>query len=139
VRHFAQQFSRRMNKFIETIPSPTMDALCRYHWPGNVRELQNVIERAVIISTGSLLDLDLADLQVPKTTRPEERSATAKSHTNGALHDVLQETERQQILDALKECNWIVAGPHGAAARLGMKRSTLQKRVHKLGIARSSA
>ena len=139
VRHFAQQFSRRMNKFIETIPSPTMDALCRYHWPGNVRELQNVIERAVIISTGSLLDLDLADLQFPKTTRPEERHATPKSHTNGALHDVLQETERQQILDALRECNWVVAGPHGAATRLGMKRSTLQKRVHKLGIARSSA
>jgi formate hydrogenlyase transcriptional activator len=139
VRHFAQQFSRRMNKVIETIPSPTMDALCRYHWPGNVRELQNVIERAVIISTGPLLDLDVAELQFPKATRPEERPATPKSPTNGALHDVLQETERQQILEALKECNWVVAGPHGAAARLGMKRSTLQKRVHKLGIARSSA
>ncbi len=139
VRHFAQQFSRRMNKVIETIPSPTMDALCRYHWPGNVRELQNVIERAVIISTGTLLDLDVADLQFPKATGREERPATPKSRTNGALHDVLQETERQQILEALKECNWVVAGPHGAAARLGMKRSTLQKRVHKLGIARSSA
>jgi formate hydrogenlyase transcriptional activator len=139
VRHFAQQFSRRMNKVIETIPSPTMDALCRYHWPGNIRELQNVIERAVIISTGPLLDLDVADLQFPKATRPEERPATPKSSTTGALHDVLQETERQQILEALKECNWVVAGPHGAAARLGMKRSTLQKRVHKLGIARSSA
>jgi formate hydrogenlyase transcriptional activator len=139
VRHFAQQFSRRMNKFIETIPSPTMDALCRYHWPGNVRELQNVIERAVILSTGPVLDLDIADLQFPKAARPEERPATPKSATSGALHDVLQETERQQILEALNECNWVVAGPHGAAARLGMKRSTLQKRVHKLGIARSSA
>jgi len=139
VRHFAQQFSRRMNKVIETIPSPTMDALCRYHWPGNVRELQNVIERAVIISTGPVLDLDVAELQFAKATRPKERPATPKSPTNGALHDVLQETERQQILEALKQCNWIVAGPHGAAARLGMKRSTLQKRVHKLGIARSSA
>jgi len=139
VRHFAQQFSRRMNKFIETIPSPAMDALCRYHWPGNVRELQNVIERAVIISTGPLLDLDVADLQFPKATGPEERPATPKSSTNGALHDVLQETERQQILEALMECNWVVAGPRGAAARLGMKRSTLQKRVHKLGITRSSA
>ena len=138
VRHFAQQFSRHMNKVIETIPSPTMDALCRYHWPGNVRELQNVIERAVIISTGTLLELDVADLKFPKATRPEARPATAKSPTNGALHEVLQETERQQILEALKECNWVVAGPHGAAARLGMKRSTLQKRVHKLGIARSS-
>jgi formate hydrogenlyase transcriptional activator len=128
-----------MNKFIETIPSPTMDALCRYHWPGNVRELQNVIERAVILSTGPVLDLDIADLQFPKAARPEERPATPKSATSGALHDVLQETERQQILEALNECNWVVAGPHGAAARLGMKRSTLQKRVHKLGIARSSA
>src|SRR5207245_2165929 len=82
VRHFAQQFSRRMNKLIETIPSATMDALCRYHWPGNVRELQNVIERAVIISTGHLLDLDVADLQFPKATRPDERPATPKSPTN---------------------------------------------------------
>jgi formate hydrogenlyase transcriptional activator len=139
VRHFAQQFSRHMNKVIETIPSPTMDALCRYHWPGNVRELQNVIERAVIISTGPLLELDVADLKFPKATRPPARPATAQAPTNGALHDVLQETERQQILEALKQCNWVVAGPHGAAARLGMKRSTLQKRVHKLGIARSSA
>src|SRR5580700_3611824 len=139
VRHFAQQFSGRMNKVIETIPSATMDALRRYHWPGNVRELQNVIERAVIISTGSVLDLDVADLQFPKATRPEERPATSKSPTNGALHEVLEKTERQQIVEALKECNWVVAGPHGAAARLGMKRSTLQKRVHKLGIARSSA
>src|SRR5579863_1658358 len=139
VRHFAQQFSRRMNKVIETIPSPTMDALCRYHWPGNVRELQNVVERAVILSTGPVLDLDIADLQFPKATRSEEGPPTPKSATNGALHDVLQETERQHILEALKECNWVVAGPHGAATRLGMKRSTLQKRVHKLGIARSSA
>jgi len=139
VRHFAQQFSGRMNKVIETIPSATLDALRRYHWPGNVRELQNVIERAVIISTGSVLDLDVADLQFPKATRPEERPATSKSPTNGALHEALERTERQQILEALKACNWVVAGPHGAAARLGMKRSTLQKRVHKLGIARSSA
>jgi formate hydrogenlyase transcriptional activator len=139
VRHFAQQFARRMNKVIETIPSATMDALCRYHWPGNVRELQNIIERAVIISTGPLLNLDVADLQFPKATRPEERPPTPKSPTNGALHDVLEGTERQHILDALQLCNWVVAGSHGAAARLGMKRSTLQKRMHKLGIARRSA
>jgi formate hydrogenlyase transcriptional activator len=139
VRHFAQQFSGRMNKVIETIPSATMDALRRYHWPGNVRELQNVIERAVIISTGSVLDLDVADLQFPKATRPEERPATSKSPTNAALHDVLEETERRHILEALQQCNWVVAGPHGAAARLGMKRSTVQKRMHKLGIARNSA
>jgi formate hydrogenlyase transcriptional activator len=139
VRHFAQQFSRRMNKMIETIPSATMDALCRYHWPGNVRELQNVIERAVIISTGPVLDLDVADLQLRKTTPPEERPASPKSPTNGALHEVLEETERRHILDALRQSHWVVAGPHGAAARLGMKRTTLQKRMHKLGIARGSA
>ena len=139
VRHFAQQFSRRMNRFIETIPSHTMDALCRYHWPGNVRELQNVIERAVILSTGPVLDLDVADLQFPKVARPEERSAIPKFPTNAALHDVLQETERQQILKALKECNWVVAGPRGAAARLRMNRSTLQVRIRKLGISRGTA
>src|ERR1700675_1828909 len=106
VRHFTQQFSRRMNKVIETIPSATMDALCRYYWPGNIRELQNVIERAVIVSAGPALDLDVADLQFPKATRPEERPATSKSPTNEALHEVLEKTERQQILEALKECNW---------------------------------
>jgi formate hydrogenlyase transcriptional activator len=138
VRHFAQQFSRRMNKQIETIPSATMDALCRYHWPGNVRELQNVIERAVIISTGPALSVDVADLKFPKTSHPEEGAVAAKSETNGALHNVLRETERQQILQALNQSNWVVAGPHGAAARLGMNRSTLQVRIRKLGISSRS-
>jgi formate hydrogenlyase transcriptional activator len=139
VRHFTQQFARRMKKVIETIPSAAMDALCRYHWPGNIRELQNVIERAVIISTGPLLDLDLAELKPSKATHPEERAATPKSPTNGVLHDVLMETERQQILQALKQSNWVVAGPNGAAARLGMNRSTLQVRIRKLGISRGTA
>jgi formate hydrogenlyase transcriptional activator len=116
-----------------------MDALSRYHWPGNIRELQNVIERAVIISTGPLLDLDVGELKFPKTTHLEERAATPKSPTNGALHGVLAETERQQILQALKRCNWVVAGPNGAAARLGMNRSTLQVRIRKLGISRGTA
>jgi formate hydrogenlyase transcriptional activator len=143
VRHFAQQFSRRMNKQVETIPSAAMDALCRYHWPGNVRELQNVIERAVIISTGTALSVDVADLKFPKpshpeASHPEERAIAAKSETNGALHNVLRETERQQILQALKQSNWVVAGPHGAAARLGMNRSTLQVRIRKLGISSRS-
>jgi formate hydrogenlyase transcriptional activator len=137
VRHFTQQFSRRMNRVIETIPSAAMEALCRYHWPGNIRELQNVIERAVIISTGPALSVDVADLKFPKAGPPVEKPLSPKS-TNGALHNVLEETERQQILKALKECNWVVAGPNGAAAHLGMKRSTLQLRMHKLGIARST-
>jgi formate hydrogenlyase transcriptional activator len=139
VRHFTQQFSRRMKKVMETIPSTAMDALCRYHWPGNIRELQNVIERAVIISTGPVVDVDVADLQFPKATRPEERPAPPKSPTSAALHDVLEETERRHILDALQQCNWVVAGPKGAAARLRMKQSTLRLRVQKLGISRRSA
>src|SRR5712692_10094278 len=138
VRHFTQQFSRHMNRMIETIPSAAMDALSRYHWPGNIRELQNVIERAVIISTGPVLSVDVTDLKFSKAGLSVDQVTSPKS-TNGALHDLLQETERHQILKALKECNWVVAGPHGAAAHLAMKRSTLQLRMHKLGIARGSA
>jgi formate hydrogenlyase transcriptional activator len=138
VRHFTQQFSRRMKKVMETVPSATMDALCRYRWPGNIRELQNVVERAVIISTGPVLSVDVSDLRFPKDSSTAEQSASPKS-TSGALHNVLQETERGHILEALQRCHWVVAGPNGAAARLGMKRSTLQKRMHKLGIARGSA
>jgi formate hydrogenlyase transcriptional activator len=139
VRHFAQQFAKRMNKAIDTIPSATMDALCRYHWPGNIRELQNVIERAVIISTGPVLSVDVADLKFSDAHRVVEKTTSPKSPINGALRDVLKETERQQILKALKHCNWIVAGPNGAAERLGMKRSTLRLRMNKLGISRRSA
>jgi len=138
VRHFTQQFSRRMNRVIETIPSTAMDALSRYHWPGNIRELQNVIERAVIISTGPVLNVDVSDLRFPKASPSPEKPASPKSR-NGALHEVLEQTERQRIMEALKECNWVVAGPNGAAAHLAMKRSTLQLRMHKLGIARGSA
>jgi formate hydrogenlyase transcriptional activator len=138
VRHFTQQFSRRMKKVMDTIPSEAMDALCRYHWPGNIRELQNVIERAVIISTGPALRVDVSDLKFRKAGAPAEELASPKL-TNGTLQDVLKETQRQQILKALKECNWVVSGPDGAAAHLGMKRSTLQLRMQKLGIVRGSA
>jgi formate hydrogenlyase transcriptional activator len=138
VRHFTQQFSRRMKKAIETIPSAAMDAMCRYHWPGNIRELQNVIERAVIVSTGSALSVDVADLKFPKAGHVVEKATSPKSPTNGTLHDVLEQSERQQILKALEQSNWVVAGLNGAAAHLGMKRSTLQQRIRKLGIARRS-
>ena len=133
-RHFTQQFSTRMKKVIEAIPAAAMDALCRYHWPGNIRELQNVIERAVIISAGPGLCVDVADLKFPKTSHPGERAVAANSEGNSALQNVLEETERQQILQALKQSKWVVAGPNGAAARLGMNRSTLQVRIRKLGI-----
>jgi formate hydrogenlyase transcriptional activator len=136
VRHFTQQFSRRMNKVFETIPSAMMDALCRYHWPGNIRELQNVIERAAIISAGPTLGLDIADLNFSKGTHAEEGPTISKSATKGALNDILKETQREQILKALEESHWVVAGPHGAASRLGMKRSTLHLRMQKLGISR---
>jgi formate hydrogenlyase transcriptional activator len=136
VRHFAQQFSKRMNKVFETIPSATMDALCRYHWPGNIRELQNVIERAVIISASPVLGFDVGDLKFSKGSHTQEGATISKSATKGALGDILKETQREQILQALERCNWVVAGPDGAAARLGMKRSTLHLRMHKLGISR---
>jgi formate hydrogenlyase transcriptional activator len=139
VRHFAQQFSKRMNKVLETIPSSAMDALSNYHWPGNIRELQNIIERAVIVSTGPTLRLDAADLKSPEIGSPEDTAVAANSKTGGALHDILAETERQQILKALTQCDWVVAGPHGAAALLAMKRSTLRLRMQKLSISRKSA
>ncbi len=138
VRHFAQQFSKRMNKTIDTISSATMEALSRYHWPGNIRELQNVIERAVITSTGRVLKVDVADLKISKPSSPAEKGS-AQGSTNGGLRDTLEETERQQILKALQRSNWVVAGPKGAAAKLGMKRSTLQLRMSKLGISRHSS
>ena len=136
VRHFTQQFSKRMKKAIETIASATMDALCQYHWPGNIRELQNVIERAVIISAGPVLGFDVGDLKSSKGSHAREGATISKPATNGALGDILKETQREQILKALEQCNWVVAGPDGAAARLGMKRSTLHLRMQKLGISR---
>jgi formate hydrogenlyase transcriptional activator len=137
VRHFVQQFSRRMNKPIESIPSDTMAALVRYDWPGNIRELQNVIERAVILSPGPFLRVSLADLksrvEAPAPLRLEVAAAAAAAPT-GNIQSVLDETERVQILRALDQSNGIVSGPSGAAARLGLKRSTLQFRMQKLGI-----
>jgi formate hydrogenlyase transcriptional activator len=126
VRHFVQQFARRMNKTIETIPAETMNALLGYHWPGNIRELQNVIERAVILSAGPVLKVALADLK--------SRAASA----GPKKHETLEEAEREHILAVLKESNWVLSGPKGAAGRLGMKRPTLQFRMRKLGISRPS-
>jgi formate hydrogenlyase transcriptional activator len=133
VRHFVQEFSRRNNREINTIPSETMDALVRYHWPGNIRELQNVIERAVIISKGSMLNVQLAELQanVAKDSYAANKPAP-DPHKN--LQDILDETEQTEILRALEASNGVIAGPGGAAARLGLKRSTLQLRMQKLGI-----
>ncbi len=128
VRHFAQEFSRRMNKQIETIPSETLQSLTRYHWPGNIRELQNVIERAVILSPGPVL----------RVSPSEYKQRAAKSKASPSRSDTLEEAERKHVLAVLEETNWVLAGPRGAAARLGVKRSTLQYRMGKLGISRGS-
>lgn len=123
VRHFTQQFARRMGKRIESIPTATMDVLVRYPWPGNVRELQNVIERAVILSPGPTLQVPLGDLKLDDEPTP------LKAVT-------LADAEREHILNALHKSDWVLSGPTGAAALLGMARSTLQWKMKKLGIFR---
>jgi formate hydrogenlyase transcriptional activator len=125
VSHFVQHFARRMNRTIETIPAETMQALTRYEWPGNIRELQNLIERAVILSPGPVLEVPLQGLSI--------RSVPAE---NGGKHETLEQAERTHILATLKETQWVISGPKGAATRLGLNRSTLQFRMKKLGIAR---
>jgi formate hydrogenlyase transcriptional activator len=132
VRHFTQQFARRMGRRVEAIPSEVMDALVRYPWPGNVRELQNVIERAVILSNGPTLTVSLSDLQ----TIPATASAHSAARVSAPVPVTLNDAEREHIVSALAATNWVVGGPKGAAARLGMKRSTLQKKMQKLGISR---
>jgi formate hydrogenlyase transcriptional activator len=133
VRHFVQQFGRRMNRSIETIPSETMNTLVRYDWPGNIRELQNVIERAVIVSTGPVLKAPLDDLRT-RVAAVEPSNGSSASEDSGKMRGVLEDAERKQILAALKQARWVVAGPKGAAALLGMKRSTLQAHMQRLGI-----
>ncbi len=123
VRYFAQKHARRMDRRVESIPSEEMEALTRYPWPGNVRELENLIERAVILSRGPTLHVPL----------PENHPAGDASPTSVVT---LEAAERQHILRALQETHWVIAGVNGAAARLGMKRTTLQSRMSKLGISR---
>jgi formate hydrogenlyase transcriptional activator len=134
VRHFVQQFSRRNNRVIDTIPSDTMEALVRYYWPGNIRELQNVIERAVIISKGPVLNVSLAELQTDVRSKTSPANTNVSSVHRESLQEALDETERTQILRALEEANGVVGGPKGAAALLGIKRTTLHVRMQKLGI-----
>jgi formate hydrogenlyase transcriptional activator len=125
VRHFVQHYARRMNRAVDTIPSETMEALVHHQWPGNIRELQNLIERSVILSKGPVLQVPLSVLNSSNGTSPD-----------GARRRTLKEAEREHILATLKETKWLVAGPRGAAARLGMNRATLQYRMKKLGILR---
>ena len=123
VRHYVDKYAQRMNKRIETIPEEAMAALCRYSWPGNIRELQNLIERAVILTPGSVLQIQISDLQ---------QSNPILSSMAGTLEDV----ERQRILEALRETGAVIGGQQGAAARLGLKRTTLLSKMQRLGISR---
>jgi formate hydrogenlyase transcriptional activator len=127
VRHFTQRFARRMGRRIETIPSTVMDALVHYPWPGNIREMQNVIERAVILSRGPELEISLSEFK---------RQMKAASADFPSSLSTLEEAEREHILRALGETNWILGGSAGAAFKLGMKRTTLQSKMRRLGIAR---
>jgi formate hydrogenlyase transcriptional activator len=129
VRHFVDLFARRFGKTIEAIPAETMDALVRYPWPGNVRELQHLIERAVILSPGGELRVPMADLA--PVLSPE--TPIAATHLPRLT---LRDNERELIHRALEESHWVVGGPGGAAARLGLKRTTLLSRMKKLGLAR---
>ena len=134
VRHFVKEFSRRNQRVIDTIPSESMQALIRYHWPGNIRELQNVIERAVLISKGPILNISLAELEPDLNSVLSPSPINDRSFPHEKLQDAVEWTERNQIVRALKETSGVVSGPNGAAARLGVTRSTLQHKMRKLGI-----
>jgi formate hydrogenlyase transcriptional activator len=140
VRFFAQKFARRMKKPIEAISAEGISALVRYSWPGNVRELENLIERSVILSRGSELHIPLAEIKgMPdKEATPNIEDQPVALRDTASTREVLENIERQHILTALRESGWVVAGESGAASRLGMKRSTLQARMRKLGISRQS-
>ncbi len=134
---FTQKLAARMNKNIDTIPAASLQALCQYPWPGNVRELQNVIERAVILTQGNTLNLQLNDLKIPSSTAQTTRVQAATIKLPPMFNPQTPETdegERERIIQALRETNGIVAGPKGAAQKLGLKRTTLLSRMQRLGI-----
>jgi formate hydrogenlyase transcriptional activator len=140
VRHFAQKVARRMGRRIETISAETMDALVQYSWPGNIRELENVIERAVILSPGPALDVNLGDLkardQGSEVRGQKSEIVGEKSVAPPSSGATLADAERDHILGVLRETGWVLGGPNGAAVRLAMKRTTLQSKMKKLGISR---
>jgi formate hydrogenlyase transcriptional activator len=139
VRYFVQNFSRRLNKTVEFVPAEAMDALVNYAWPGNIRELENLIERAVLLSPGKELRVPLSELKPSALSANSNVSADlplfAPSPSSIPI-TTLEEAERQHILRALRQTEWRIAGPKGAAAILGMKRTTLQARMRKLAIRR---
>jgi formate hydrogenlyase transcriptional activator len=125
VRHFVETFAEQMSKQIGEVPVEVMRVLVNHSWPGNIRELQNFIERSVILTSGEVLQAPLGDLRRNVSAEP------SKAIT-------LEEAERAHIRKTLEQTRWVVAGPNGAAARLGIKRSTLYFRMQKLGISRSN-
>ncbi len=131
-RHFVDHFAARMNKTIDNIPQHVMSALCLYRWPGNIRELQNVIERAVLMSDGRVLQPPLACLTQSTPASAHQSSDQAESARS------LAEMERVYITEALKRTNWVVGGPEGAAQKLGLARTTLIARMRKFNISRES-
>jgi len=144
VRYFVQKFSLRLNKTVAYIPADAMDALANYSWPGNIRELENFIERAVLLSPGKELRVPLSELKTTDDANHGESSAagtesgssfTSSSSRTSSI-STLEEAERQHILRALRQTEWRIAGSKGAAVLLGMKRTTLQARMRKLGIRR---
>jgi formate hydrogenlyase transcriptional activator len=125
VRYFTQRFARRMNKVIETIPEGAMNTLMSWNWAGNVRELENLIERSVILTKGTALSVPLSELQT-----------IDRETTGSSLDRMLETAEREQIMRVLRETRGMMSGPSGAAAKLGVKRTTLQSKMRKLGISR---
>jgi len=142
VRYFVQKFSRRLNKAVAYIPAEAMDALSGYSWPGNIRELENFIERAVLLSPGKELRVPVSELKPVASLAESGADASSSSASLTSLTSspssisTLEDAERQHILRALRQTAWRVAGAKGAAGILGMKRTTLQARMRKLGIRR---
>lgn len=134
--YFVQKISRRMNRRIDSIPSETLQLLQQLPWLGNVRELENVIERAVILTRGTVLNLPLAELNQHLSPAPSPKPVAVRSSAAAPVSQLADasEAERQKIIRILRETNGIVAGPRGAAARLGLKRTTLLSRMQRLGI-----
>jgi formate hydrogenlyase transcriptional activator len=129
VQHYVRKYARRMRKAIEVIPPAAMHVFTRYPWPGNVRELQHFIERSVILTSGPVLQAPLKELEAVIRKRKGAVAAGAPART-------MEQIERESIVQALRESNWVVGGPDGAAARLGLKRTTLASRMERLGISR---
>jgi formate hydrogenlyase transcriptional activator len=125
IRHFVHKFARRMDRYIETIPKETMRSLMQWDWPGNIRELENLMERSVILSDGNALRVPLSELRAQGNSRTEDDDRS------------LDTAERQHIIRVLRETRGVLSGPEGAARRLGLKRTTLQSKMQRLGITRS--